>query len=382
MLRVLPLVGCYLLLSCSKDEPETERPPASVVFELTALADTDSDFLQLDLTTDQEGTQISNLSATLMPAFLANGSREFTPDHIAFYTWEEQLSRVYLKNLQTGTLFTEIDLCDFSTENDVPKTIRSVSGSTEYVVLTYAQFPPGEPPEIRLRIFSRSTGSCQDLLIEDAGQGGVSDLLFQEDLLVVFYRSALNDLPVLRLVDLPTASPITSLNLSEDFQAASLNGDRLVLFGKDNTFGSFDITTRNFSPIREIPDFPVLQPGLFSTKFSGDRVLINYIYQQPSLFFAQPALYDLQGGFFELGGTAYLPRLQNEIEAETGDRFLFGAFDADPDSETIAIAYVKGDGSPQGGVVIADFQGNLKQIIPTPLVPEQLLIRNVRRGGN
>lgn len=381
-LRVLPLIGCCLILSCSKDEPETERPPESVELEITGLANDGIDFLELNVQTDQEEIAISNLSATLLPSFLANGRQEFTKDHVAFYTWEEQLSRIYLKDLESGMLFTEIDLCDFSTENDFPKAIRSVAGNTTYAVLVYAQFPPGKPPEIRLRIFSRSTGTCKDLLLEDAGQGGVADLLFQDDLLVIFYRSALNDLPVLRLVDLPSATPITSLNLTENFQAATLDGNRLILFGKDNSFESFDIGTRTFGVSGEIPEFPVLQAGLFGTKFSGDRVLVSYIYQQPSLFFSQPALYNLEGGFFELGGEAYLPRLQNQIEAETGDRFLFGTFDADPDSETIAIIYVKGDGTPQGGIVIADFEGNLKKIIPTPLVPEQVVIRDVRRGSN
>ena len=186
---------------------------------------------------------------------------------------------------------------------------------------------------------------------------------------------------MLTLIDLEDGAVVTNLDLTGNFLAATLRGEELLLFGRDETYEVFLTGSQTFTSGGNTPDIPLLSPGLFQTRFSGEVLLLSLIYQQPSLFFSQPALYDLGGGNFSSGGTPFLPVLQERIELETGNRVLFGNFDADPSTGLVVITYVIGDGSPEGGVVLTDFSGKPLQIIPLPIVPERLVIREIIQRG-
>ena len=60
-----------------------------------------------------------------------------------------------------------------------------------------------------------------------------------------------------------------------------------------------------------------------------------------------------------------------------GTRFLFGNYDADPETGLIALAYAQDDGSAFGGVVLTNFTGTPIRVIPLPFVPERVVIRSV-----
>ncbi|MEJ2585271.1 MAG: hypothetical protein P8Z38_09580, partial [Robiginitalea sp.] len=113
------------------------------------------------------------------------------------------------------------------------------------------------------------------------------------------------------------------------------------------------------------------------SRFDGNRLLVNYIYQQPSLFFAQPAVYDFDQGELTRGADPFLPELQERVELETGDRVLFGKFAVDLPKGTIAIIYVRGNGAAEGGVVLTNFDREWLEVIPLPYVPEQVEIREI-----
>jgi len=76
---------------------------------------------------------------------------------------------------------------------------------------------------------------------------------------------------------------------------------------------------------------------MFNSRFSGNRLLVRYVYQQPSLFFAQPAVYDFDQSTLTEGSEPFLPELQERIERETGDRALFGNFAVDLNTGVIAL---------------------------------------------
>ncbi|MBC2839708.1 hypothetical protein [Robiginitalea sp. SC105] len=374
LLAALALSGLSACTSESRDEAG-DTP----VVSFTAFADTGTEVVQANMRTDAPEPELISVSGEFNLEFLQNGRNQVDTASIAYYTWEGQESRVYYKDLESGEVFTQMDVCGFSTETDFPKSVRSIWGNGDYVVMAYNLFSGAGMPETRLRVLDRAAGTCRDLLLtENAGQDQIN-MLFSGDLLIVYFTDSGSGLPLLRLVNLAAGSLVTSLNLTDNFVAAALRGEQLLLFGRDQSFETFNTGSLTFGDMGNTPGFPILSQGLFRTRFSGDLVLVSYIYQQPSLFFSQPALYDLTTGSYAAGGEPFLPLLQARIERETGNRFLFGNFDADPDSGLILIAYVQGDGSPQGGVVLTDFEANPLQIIPLPIVPEQIVLRDIIR---
>lgn len=374
--RIPGLLAVLAFAACSSDDTP-EGAPLPPVIHFTALAPGATGQFQIDAQTGGGDISVINLSQTLGVEFLENARREIDQSAIAYYTWEGQQSRLYYKDLATGTIQTELDLCGFAGETDTPKVIRSIYGSPDYFILAYTSFPQGEIPRTHIRIRPRSGGICQDLVVPDAGDTGISDALIQGNLLVLYFRAADTNAPTLSLVDLSTATIITNITPDDNFLAGSLRDEQLYMFFTDRTYQTFHTGLLLFGTSGNTPDFPVPDPGLFSSKFSGDDLLVRFIYQQPSLFFAQPATYNLEGGQFTAGGAPYLPALQARMEAETGSRPLFGQFDTDPETGLSILVYVKGDGSPEGGVVVTDFEGTLVEILPLPLVPDRVLIRDV-----
>ncbi|MDG1572182.1 hypothetical protein OZ410_07625 [Robiginitalea sp. M366] len=377
--RCLPLVLAALTcFTCSREEaiPSEAAPP---MVRFTALAGATGPQIQMDRNRSSDPPLIQNLSEEMGLSFFQFARREVFENTLAYYTWEGQKSRAYLKDLNSGNITAIEDLCGFASETDTPKEIRGLYGGLEYLVLPYTAFPQGSTPETRLRIHHPASGSCTDLLLAEAGPQGVLDALIQQDLLILYYRRAGTDEPVLALVDLPTASVLTQVNPGPEWTSACLRDSELLMFRTDGTYLAFHTGLLQFGESGPIPNFPAQAEGLFRTRFSGEDLLVSYIYQQPSLFFAQPAIYNLKAGAFAAGGEPYLPLLQARMEQQTGSRPLFGQFDADLETGLIAIAYVKGDGTPEGGVVITDFEGSVLDIVSLPLVPDAVYIREVER---
>lgn len=376
---ILMTLALFVFPGCTTDAPGPESPVPVVAF--TAFANTGDEILQLDMRTDEEAPAIVSISGEFNLQFLQDARNQIDTASIAYYTWNERQSRAYFKDLETGQVFTESDLCGFARETGTEQAIRTIWGNREYVVVAYSRFPAGSPEEARLRIYNRSTAQCLDLLLTETAIVGRINMLFREGLLLVYFTNADTDLPVITLIDPEGGAVLTNLDLTGNFLSATLRGEELLLFGRDETYEVFLTGSQTFAAGGNTPDIPLLSPGLFQTRFTGDIMLLSLIYQQPSLFFSQPALYDLAGGTFSSGGTPFLPVLQERMEIETGNRVLFGNFDADPATGLVVVTYVVGDGSPEGGVVLTDFTGKPLQIIPLPLVPERLVIREIIRRG-
>lgn len=375
----LLMLALFVFPGCSTDAPGAESPVPVVSF--TAFANTGDDIVQLDMRTDEDQPVLVSLSGEFDLQFLQDARNQIDTASIAYYTWDERQSRAYFKDLETGQVFTESDVCGFSGELAAEQAIRTIWGNREYVVLAYSRFPDAAPEEARLRIYNRSTAQCQDLRLTETAIVGRINMLFRGGLLLVYFTNADTDLPVITLIDPDAGAVVTNLDLTGNFLSATLRGEELLLFGRDKTYEVFLTGSQTFTGGGNTPDIPLLSPGLFQTRFTGDIMLLSLIYQQPSLFFSQPALYDLGGGTFSSGGAPFLPVLQERIEIETGNRVLFGNFDADPSTGLVVITYVNGDGSPEGGVVLTDFSGKPLQIIPLPIVPERLVLREIIRRG-
>ena len=373
------LVGvlCALWYGCTSDTEEVPEPVP--VLRFTAFSNTGDDIVQTNASTDGEDPVVIGLSEEFNLEFFEEATQEIDLESIAYYTWEFQESRAYYKDLETGTIFFAENLCDFRLENEFPKVIRSMGGNRDFIVLIYVQLPLFAAPETRIRIFRKSSGSCEDLLLPEAGQNGIIDFLLNDRMMAVAFESDFTQETSMALIDLENASLLTTLPLDDNFKSASFRQQDLLFFQQDETYKTFNTATLTYTDERATPGFPVRSPGFFSTRYSGDQMAVRYIYQQPSLFFAQPAVYDLGSGNLIEGGEPFLPLLQNRIEQETGNRVLFGNFDMDLDSGLILISYVKGDGSPEGGVVLTNFDAIPLQILPLPFVPERLIIREIIR---
>lgn len=370
------LTVLFLIAGCSEDA-EDPAPLAPEVF-FTAFGNTGSEEIQMDVTSRTGDPLLISLTEELGLGDLPFYLRNITNTSVGYYFWQDQQSKVRFKDLNSGDLFLADDICDFSLENIPERAIRRVSGNERYVVMPYAEFPNGQDSSFFLRILNRETSECQDLPVPEVNLTGIESYSIEGGLLALYYLQEGTGTPLITLVDLESATIEETLILDETFQAATFSGTDLWIFNRDATFLVYNTQSGAFSRSGSAPGLPAQGPGMFTSRFDGNRLLVDNIYQQPSLFFAQPAEYDFDQGNLSQGADPFLPELQERVERETGDRVLFGKYGVDLPTGTIAIIYVRGNGAAEGGVVLTNFNREWLQVIPLPFVPEQVEIREIR----
>ncbi|MGB5316524.1 MAG: hypothetical protein WBN56_11030, partial [Robiginitalea sp.] len=287
-------------------------------------------------------------------------------------------SRAYYKDLNTGLTFSVNDVCGFSSETDTPKGIRDVSGNENFVVLPYTRQGDGMALEFALRIFDREASECRDVFLPLVTPSEVENYSLEGNILGIYYLDQASGNPLLSLVDLSAGEVLETLNLNPDFQAATFKGTELWIFNRDNSFVVFNTSTGNFVRSGNAPGIPPQGPGMFDSQFSGNQLSVDFIYQQPSLFFSQPAVYDFDAAALIKGAEPFLPLLQEQIERATGDRVLFGNYGVDLASGTIAISYIRGDGSAEGGITLTNFDLDWFELLELPFLPEEIVIREIQ----
>jgi len=370
------LIMLFLLGGCSEDAADPV-PVAPEVF-FTAYGNTGSEEIQMDVTSRTGDPILISLTEELGLGDLPFYLRNVTNTSVGYYFWQDQQSAFRFKELNSGDLFLADDICDFSLENIPERAIRRVSGNERYVVMPYAEFPNGQDSSFFLRILKRETSQCQDLPVPEVNLAGIESYSIEGRLLALYYLQAGTDTPLITLVDLETATIEETLILDETFQAATFSGSDLWIFNRDDSYLVYNTQSGAFSRSGSAPGLPAQGPGMFYSRFDGNRLLVDFIYQQPSLFFAQPAVYDFDLGTLTEGADPFLPDLQERVEDETGDRVLFGKFGVDLATGTIAIIYVRGNGEAEGGVVLTNFNRTWLQVVPLPYVPELVEIREIR----
>ena len=373
---ILVIITFGLILGCSKDE--TEPLPGFPEVQVTAFGNTGSEEIQLEVGSDGGDPTIISLSDELGLQDLPFFRRAITNASVAYYFWQDQRSAAYYKDLDSGEIFSSDDICNFSSEDDVSKSILRVSGNDRFVVMAYAEYPEGAAPRFSLRILEKATGACRDLVVPEVNTSGIENYSLEGGLMALYYLEEGTGSPLITLIDLESGTIGETLILDPDFQAATFRGAELWVFNKDDTYVVYNVRTGNFTLSGTAPGLPAQGPGLFPSRFDGNRLLVNNIYQQPSLFFAQPALYDFDLGGLSEGADPFLPELQERVQLETGDRVLFGKFAVDLPTGTLALVYVRGNGAAEGGVVLTNFSREWLRVIPLPYVPEELEIRQVR----
>jgi hypothetical protein len=374
-LLFLLLPALVILFGCSDDDSDPAELSRDV--EFIAFANTGSEEIQMNVTYGDGNTAIISLSDELALDELPFYRRDINNSSVAYYFWQDQRSSARYKDLNSGEIYIEDDICDFSDEGIPERVIRRVSGNASFVVMPYASFPEAAPPLFALRILEKATGLCRDLPVTGINATGIENYAIAGNLLGLYYLEEGTGNPLITLVDLSSGSIGETLILDENFQAATFRGTELWIFDQDSTYLVYNTQSETFVRTGSAPGLPLQDPGMFESRFSGNRLLVRYVYQQPSLFFAQPSVYDFDAGALTEGATPFLPALQEEIERQTGDRVLFGNYAVDLPSGTLAIAYVRGNGLPEGGVVLTDFGGTWLEVLPLPYVPEHLEIRNV-----
>ncbi len=372
--KVLP--GIFLVVACSKDA--TDPLPLVPEVAFTAFSNTGSEEVQIDAVSRGGDPVLISLTQELGLIDLPFFRRDITNNSVGYYFWQDQQSRVRYKDLESGAVFSVDDICDFSLENIPDRVIRRVSGNEGYVVMPYAAFADGQTSRFSLRILNRETGGCLDLPVPEVNVSGIESYSIEGRLLALYYLEDGTNTPLITLVDLETAAFKETLILDEAFQAATFQGTDLWIFNRDGTFLVYNTQNGTFTRSGSAPGLPAQGPGMFTSRFDGNRLLVNIVYQQPSLFFAQPAMYDFDLGALTQGADPFLPELQERVERETGDRVLFGRYGVDLPTGTIAMIYVRGNGAAEGGVVLTNFQREWLEVIPLPYVPEQVEIREIR----
>ncbi|MGB5189197.1 hypothetical protein [Robiginitalea sp.] len=370
------LTTLLLVLGCSEDDPIPEKTIPRI--HLSTFLTSGTEELQMDVVNDGGAPNITNLNDELGLDFLIFGRRDVNENSVGFYFWQQQLSRAYYKDLNTGLTFSVNDVCGFSSETDTPKGIRDVSGNENFVVLPYTRQGDGMALEFALRIFDREASECRDVFLPLVTPSEVENYSLEGNILGIYYLDQASGNPLLSLVDLSAGEVLETLNLKPDFQAATFKGTELWIFNRDNSFVVFNTSTGNFVRSGNAPGIPTQGPGLFDSQFSGNQLSVDFIYQQPSLFFSQPAVYDFDAAALIKGAEPFLPLLQEQIERATGDRVLFGNYGVDLASGTIAISYIRGDGSAEGGITLTNFDLDWFELLELPFLPEEIVIREIQ----
>ena len=369
------LTTLLLVLGCSEDDPIPEKTIPRI--HLSTFLTSGTEELQMDVVNDGGAPNITNLNDELGLDFLIFGRRDVNENSVGFYFWQQQLSRAYYKDLNTGLTFSVNDVCGFSSETDTPKGIRDVSGNENFVVLPYTRQGDGMALEFALRIFDREASECRDVFLPLVTPSEVENYSLEGNILGIYYLDQASGNPLLSLVDLSAGEVLETLNLNPDFQAATFKGTELWIFNRDNSFVVFNTSTGNFVRSGNAPGIPTQGPGMFDSQFSGNQLSVDFIYQQPSLFFSQPAVYDFDAAALIKGAEPFLPFLQEQIERATGDRVLFGNYGVDLASGTIAISYIRGDGSAEGGITLTNFDLDWFELLELPFLPEEIVIREI-----
>ncbi|MGB5317359.1 MAG: hypothetical protein WBN56_15275, partial [Robiginitalea sp.] len=125
------LTTLLLVLGCSEDDPIPEKTIPRI--HLSTFLTSGTEELQMDVVNDGGAPIITNLNDELGLDFLIFGRRDVNENSVGFYFWQQQLSRAYYKDLNTGLTFSVNDVCGFSSETDTPKGIRDVSGNENFV---------------------------------------------------------------------------------------------------------------------------------------------------------------------------------------------------------------------------------------------------------
>lgn len=370
------LITLLLFSGCSQDEPVPEETVPLI--RLSTFLTSGTEELQMDIANDGSPPVITNLNEELGLDFLVFGRRYVDQNSVGFYFWQQQLSRAYFKNLNTGITFSVNDVCGFSSENDTPKAIRDVSGNENFVVLPYTRQGDGMALEFAVRIFDRQASECRDLFLPEVAPSEVENYNLEGNLLGISYLDQVSGNPLLSVIDLSVGTVLVTLNLNPDFQAATFNGNELWIFNRDTSYVVLNTSSGNFIRSGNAPGLPAQGPGMFDSRFVGNQLLVDFIYQQPSLFFSQPAVYDFDAGALVEGANPFLPALQEQIERATGDRVLFGNYGVDLETGTIAIAYIRGNGSAEGGVTLTTFDLNWFELLELPFLPENIEIQEVQ----
>ena len=373
---ILVMLSLGLTLGCSKDE--TDPLPGFPEVQVTAFGNTGSEEIQMEVGSEGRDPIIISLTDELGLQGLPFFRRDITNTSVAYYFWQDQRSAALYKDLGSGNVFTVEDICGFSSEDDVSKSILRVSGNEAYVVMAYVEYPDGAPPRFSLRILEKASGNCRGLEVPEVNTSGIENYSIEGSLMALYYLEEGTGNPLITLIDLDSGTTGETLILDPGFQAATFRGTELWIFNKDDSYVVYNALTGNFTASGAAPGLPAQGPGMFESRFEGNRLLVNNIYQQPSLFFAQPALYDFDLGELSEGAAPFLPELQERVELETGDRVLFGKFAVDLTTGTLALVYVRGNGAAEGGVVLTNFRREWLRVIPLPYVPEELEIRQVR----
>ena len=370
------LALALLQASCSDEGPKPDKDTPEVF--LSAFLNSGTEELQVDIASDRKDPQVISLNDELGLENLFFALREIDENSVAFYSWQGRQSRVYYKDLSSGSVFKADDICAFSQEDVPDRTVRRVSGNGFFVVMPYADLQDTSSPQFSVRIFEKSTGECRDVTVPEINPTGIENYLIEGRLMAVYFLQEGTGAPLISLVDLKEGTLITTLILDKGFMAATFRASELWIFNQDSSYLVYNAQLGNITRSGMAPGLPPLGPGMFDSRFSGDQMLVRYFYQQPSLFFAQPAVYDFTLGALAEGSEPYLPELQAQIEQETGDRVLFGGYGVDLASGTIAIIYVRGNGLAEGGVAITNFGLDRVEVLPLPFVPEHVEIRDVR----
>ena len=370
------LITSLLVSSCSEDDPVPEDTVPLI--RLSTFLTSGTEELQMDVANDGSAPVITNLNDELGLDFLIFGRRDVDENSVGFYFWQQQLSRAYFKDLNTGTTFSVNDVCGFSSENDIPKAIRDVSGNENFVVLPYTRQGDGMTLEFAIRIFDREASECRDLFLPEVAPSEVENYSIEGNLLGIYYRDQASGSPLLTLINLSVGTVLETLNLNPDFQAATFKGNQLWIFNEDTSYVVLNTSTGNFIRSGNAPGLPAQGPGMFDSQFLGNQLLVDFIYQQPSLFFSQPAIYDFDAAALVEGANPFLPALQEQIERATGDRVLFGNYGVDLTTGTIAISYIRGNGSSEGGVILTTFDQNWFEVLELPFLPEDIEIQEVQ----
>lgn len=362
------------MAGCSSDAGQEEAPAIPQV-SFTAFLNTGSEELQIDFESGPAEPLVISLSEELGLDPLLFSRRQVSQNSIGFYSWFEQQTRVYFKDLDSGAAFAAENICNLSGEATGVRGIRRVGGNESYVVVALEGFAEGPAPGFFFTILEKASGNCREIEIPEVSLSGPVSFSLSGDLLAVYHWQVGSERPQMVLADMRTGQLGETLILDPGFRAATFQGSRLWLFNSDDSYQVFNADSGNFTRTGSAPGLLLQESGFFESQFSGDRFLSRFVYQQPSLFFAQPAVYDFSARRFVEGAEPFLPELQARVERETGDRVLFGNYAVDLDRGLVALIYVRGNGAPEGGVVLTNFRQEWLRVLPLPYVPERLEIR-------
>lgn len=363
---------------------DTDFDAVEKEYNITVFTTSNGDELQIDVNSASGTVTETNLSQELTLVKQGFYRREVEGDWITFHTWPSDLTSIssHRKNLITNEIGIETDYCLLpSGEN---RAVSLYTGNQDKLVFIHSTFDiPITLEQYFVSIYDLNSGECKELALDPNPFSqqiglGIQFQIISEDILALLYVTGVDIKPTVTLIDLNTAE-ILGGEIFDRFTYGSFLENSFLAVRNDSGFVFEEYSLNDFSLLgsSSATNLPGMVYGLYDREIVADQIPFNRFFNDLDAYRLQPAIYDLSRGEVIEGNEPFLEQLSEELMVTLGTQPIFPLYKVDVENRNVILGYDRNDGSNTGGIVFANFDGEVYRVVELDYLPEELIIRSI-----